>query len=68
MMDKLRLDILTSRTWGCSRRLDDLWKSIRKGQLHDPMMRQAIIEEYRAISIGLLEIHEELKRDAPPED
>ena len=67
-MTRDRLNVLASRTWGYSRRLDDLWRGLRNGQLHDTMMRQAIIEEYRAISIGLMEIHEELKRELPPED
>ena len=62
-MTKDRLDVLASRTWGYSRRLDDLWKGIRSGQLHDPMMRQAIIAEYKCLSRGLEKIGMELEQD-----
>lgn len=67
MIDQDRINVLKCRIAGYARRLDEIWRPVARWKQHDAMKREAIIEECRAISIGLLEIHEELKRELPPE-
>ena len=67
-MARLRFDILTSKIHGYSCLLHDLFRSLRRGQMRDPRMREAILADMRMIAGSLAKIAAELEADAPKEE
>lgn len=68
MIDQDRINVLKCRINGYARWLDDMQKAVAKWKKIDPMMRQAILHDCRAIAIGMMMIRKELKRELPPEE